>query len=639
MAAIKHPAGKLCSDSHTQQKVARLRDVIINQKKKSGFPVFEEYAYLAKRMPFYAYDHPEFLKICDTAFTDGRAIYFAKDFIEACFSHDVEMKGKGIKSHSALFLALHELKHNFEQDFVRLVNGKIPADILNIGQDIHNNLQLYFNFKIPLHDSSPLFNGYGLTKEELEKYGGLTSDSICLDLYREAVNQLKEQLQQQNQSGQQQQSSSQQSSQSGQQQQNSSQQSSKSGQQQQSSSQQSSKSGQQQQSSSQQSSKSGQQQQSSSQQQNQTGNKQQSSPSQQTNDDGTQNPDVQDKPTTVAGELAKQGIDGYSDLADKLRNKGQTEQHVVDPQKVKDAADAAELSDMAKDRLGLRSELDLKQIEAESKATIQQAVMEADKAHSQLSDAEKKETSIGTGKGTYSQKLNLDGDTQMSWETYAREVAYLGGGNKFAYTEDVINDAFFSDPTQYEGIIVPEKRKEGIGICIMDTSGSMNRSFMARGFNETLEAIESGGVEEFLVFPADVDISEYWICDRGNINQVRDQVLALGGGGTDYTIPLKNAHQVAAELDKEVLFTVFFTDLDGHVPAFEYIMTELEVDELPPTIFVTDCSDKARIQTYDKALGEYGVCFEYAKGLEVNLQEIEQELEEVSETGYKLGIY
>ncbi|TMX39562.1 hypothetical protein [Vibrio parahaemolyticus] len=625
MAAIKHPAGKLCSDSHTQQKVARLRDVIINQKKKSGFPVFEEYAYLAKRMPFYAYDHPEFLKICDTAFTDGRAIYFAKDFIEACFSHDVEMKGKGIKSHSALFLALHELKHNFEQDFVRLVNGKIPADILNIGQDIHNNLQLYFNFKIPLHDSSPLFNGYGLTKEELEKYGGLTSDSICLDLYREAVNQLKEQLQQQNQSGQQQQSSSQQSSKSGQQQQNSSQQSSQSGQQQQNSSQQSSKSGQ--------------QQQSSSQQQNQTGNQQQSSPSQQTNDDGTQNPDVQDKPTTVAGELAKQGIDGYSDLADKLRNKGQTEQHVVDPQKVKDAADAAELSDMAKDRLGLRSELDLKQIEAESKATIQQAVMEADKAHSQLSDAEKKETSIGTGKGTYSQKLNLDGDTQMSWETYAREVAYLGGGNKFAYTEDVINDAFFSDPTQYEGIIVPEKRKEGIGICIMDTSGSMNRSFMARGFNETLEAIESGGVEEFLVFPADVDISEYWICDRGNINQVRDQVLALGGGGTDYTIPLKNAHQVAAELDKEVLFTVFFTDLDGHVPAFEYIMTELEVDELPPTIFVTDCSDKARIQTYDKALGEYGVCFEYAKGLEVNLQEIEQELEEVSETGYKLGIY
>ena len=597
MAAIKHPAGKLCSDPLTQQKVARLRDVIINQKKKSGFPVFEEYAFLAKRMPFYAYDHPEFLKICDTAFTDGRAIYFAKDFIEACFSHDVKMKGKGIKSHSALFLALHELKHNFEQDFVRLVNGKIPADILNIGQDIHNNLQIYFNFKIPLHDSSPMFNAYGLTTEELEKYGGLTSDSICLDLYREAVNQLKEQLQQQNQSGQQQQSSSQQSSQSGQQQQNSSQQSSQSGQQ------------------------------------------QQSSPSQQTNDDGTQNPDVQDKPTTVAGELAKQGIDGYSDLADKLRNKGQTEQHVVDPQKVKDAADAAELSDMAKDRLGLRSELDLKQIEAESKATIQQAVMEADKAHSQLSDAEKKETSIGTGKGTYSQKLNLDGDTQMSWETYAREVAYLGGGNKFAYTEDVINDAFFSDPTQYEGIIVPEKRKEGIGICIMDTSGSMNRSFMARGFNETLEAIESGGVEEFLVFPADVDISEYWICDRGNINQVRDQVLALGGGGTDYTIPLKNAHQVAAELDKEVLFTVFFTDLDGHVPAFEYIMTELEVDELPPTIFVTDCSDKARIQTYDKALGEYGVCFEYAKGLEVNLQEIEQELEEVSETGYKLGIY
>ncbi len=597
MAAIKHPAGKLCSDPLTQQKVARLRDVIINQKKKSGFPVFEEYAFLAKRMPFYAYDHPEFLKICDTAFTDGRAIYFAKDFIEACFSHDVKMKGKGIKSHSALFLALHELKHNFEQDFVRLVNGKIPADILNIGQDIHNNLQIYFNFKIPLHDSSPMFNAYGLTTEELEKYGGLTSDSICLDLYREAVNQLKEQLQQQNQSGQQQQSSSQQSSQSGQQQQNSSQQSSQSGQQ------------------------------------------QQSSPSQQTNDDGTQNPDVQDKPTTVAGELAKQGIDGYSDLADKLRNKGQTEQHVVDPQKVKDAADAAELSDMAKDRLGLRSELDLKQIEAESKATIQQAVMEADKAHSQLSDAEKKETSIGTGKGTYSQKLNLDGDTQMSWETYAREVAYLGGGNKFAYTEDVINDAFFSDPTQYEGIIVPEKRKEGIGICIMDTSGSMNRSFMARGFNETLEAIESGGVEEFLVFPADVDISEYWICDRGNINQVRDQVLALGGGGTDYTIPLKNAHQVAAELDKEVLFTVFFTDLDGHVPAFEYIMTELEVDELPPTIFVTDCSDKARIQTYDKALGEYGVCFEYAKGLEVNLQEIEQELEEVSETEYKLGIY
>ena len=362
MAAIKHPAGKLCSAPLTQQKVARLRDVIINQKKKSGFPVFEEYAFLAKRMPFYAYDHPEFLKICDTAFTDGRAIYFAKDFIEACFSHDVKMKGKGIKSHSALFLALHELKHNFEQDFVRLVNGKIPADILNIGQDIHNNLQIYFNFKIPLHDSSPMFNAYGLTTEELEKYGGLTSDSICLDLYREAVNQLKEQLQQQNQSGQQQQRRTTQ--------------------------------------------KTGQQQQSSSQQSSQSGQQQQSSPSQQTNDDGTQNPDVQDKPTTVAGELAKQGIDGYSDLADKLRNKGQTEQHVVDPQKVKDAADAAELSDMAKDRLGLRSELDLKQIEAESKATIQQAVMEADKAHSQLSDAEKKETSIGTGKGTYSQKLN-----------------------------------------------------------------------------------------------------------------------------------------------------------------------------------------------------------------------------------------
>ena len=317
-----------------------------------------------------------------------------------------------------------------------------------------------------------------------------------------------------------------------------------------------------------------------------------------------------------------------------------SQNHIISPDELNEMAEEGKLDQATKQRI--RSDAELKDIEAQSERNVHQALLETEAAHSKLSHDEKKNTQAGTQSGHYRGKANLGDEGIITWRAYQEEMAYLGCGNRYSYTDAVLYDGFYTNAQLYEGIIVPEQKKAGIALNLVDTSGSMNPRFINDGFTESVSAVkqnEGSGLEQVLIFPADVNIAnKYWELNESNVQQVQDEIMMLGGGGTDFTVPLLNALRVADELDKDVMFCTFFTDLDCSPPRFDYIMEQLEVDSLPPIIFVTDKRNLDQIDSFKNACGEYATVFQYDQGLEIELDQIQEELDEISTRSSKMGM-
>ncbi|MEZ8904353.1 hypothetical protein AB4616_08015, partial [Vibrio sp. 10N.222.49.A10] len=324
-------------------------------------------------------------------------------------------------------------------------------------------------------------------------------------------------------------------------------------------------------------------------------------------------------------------------IVDQLRDglgESTVDDHTIDNNDVVEAAKEAGLSESTMDRLRLkeRSIEEIEAISAENALRAQQVGQEMDTIHSRLDENQQKETTAGTRGGYYKQKTKLGDEGKISWKVAVSESMEPGNSWDTQYTEEELIDEYFSIPSMYNGVFYHSEQKDGCAIFLIDTSGSMNRKFIGDLFTEALASVDlndpSSGFSEILLFPADVDVKDvYWSLTPENKAEVIDEVMDYGGGGTDFTNPIRNSLLKAEELELEVHTVVFGTDLGAPAPNFGYIEDQIEADNLPPVIFITD-RNEAAAKGFELECEGYATVFSYANDLEIVLADVEDEIEQ-----------
>lgn len=564
MSKITQNYAKLLSDvkwmTPFNKYVDHIRDETVRVKQ---FPRYEDYSYLARKLPFFLYDNEDFKKALgvQTAFTTGDAIYMDLDFFIKCLEIDEMCKQRGNEhlANTVLFILMHEIAHCLNDDMKRMPS--VNHNIANIATDIANNLPIMFDLGIEidvkLFAEHLGFSGYGMTKEEYLKFRGQSSETIALWMYKEGLEQLKQQQNKQNQSSQ---------SQNGQQ------------------------------------------------------------------SDSSQAGQSSNPLDSLAQEAANALTNGNTTQDNDVNN------HVVDHNSVAEAAKAANINPESLDRAGLRPRTaeETSAIEKMNEQRARQSALEMEATYKQLSDEEKKLTSAGTQGDYYKKKVNLGNEGKIDWKVAVSESFESGGSMETQYTEEVLVDEYFTNAAMYDGVHYTTNKSKGTGIYIVDTSGSMKQHFLDNLFSEGLASVDlmnDDGFESLLIFPADTNIKDvYWELTLENKDEVIEEVMNYGGGGTDFTLPIKDALLTAYELDFDVKAVVFGTDLEAYPPNFDIITEAMpESKEVPPIVFITDNTNESFRNNFEEGCNGYAQVFFYEDGLELDIAEIQDEIDNMKE--------
>lgn len=151
-----------------------LRGQTANNDSPSGYsPRFGVLTLSSHNTPIFAYDHPAFKKIANTAFTDGIHVFIDADFMRKLVDQEL---ASGERQSGVIFVLLHELMHKIYGHVGRL--KAFPPDIANIAEDMVINGKLVKGFKL---DPVPLLQeiGQGMKQEEANKYSKMAEEVVA----------------------------------------------------------------------------------------------------------------------------------------------------------------------------------------------------------------------------------------------------------------------------------------------------------------------------------------------------------------------------------------------------------------------------------------------------------------------------
>lgn len=145
---------------------------------RRAVPKYGMFTLLARKTSFFIYDHPVFESLCNTAFTDGRHVYFSAKFMQGLL--DSEHANPGCVE--VLPLVLHELSHIIYQHHGRLLNCPHELKrsafkyIRNVAMDKAINARIKASF--PDMPFGPYFleSAWGL--DDVDKYIHLLEEQI-----------------------------------------------------------------------------------------------------------------------------------------------------------------------------------------------------------------------------------------------------------------------------------------------------------------------------------------------------------------------------------------------------------------------------------------------------------------------------
>lgn len=175
---------RLNSQEKWQDVLQRVRSHII-QSDEHGLPRYGVLSILARRVPFHLYDHPAFVRLCRTAFTDGIHVFVHTKFlIETLGLGSDPSGGNANESHDAMVLVLlHELSHILLRHHTRLP-GSAPPLLWAIACDIAINTRLLTAY--PMLSPGKVFDGaWGNDPRAAEEYLGQSEEHILYGLWHE----------------------------------------------------------------------------------------------------------------------------------------------------------------------------------------------------------------------------------------------------------------------------------------------------------------------------------------------------------------------------------------------------------------------------------------------------------------------
>lgn len=562
----------LCSDENDDM-ADEIRDVmqfILGTKLENGIPI-PRYGLLsleAAITPVYVYDHPAFLKVTNTAFTDGVHVFVYAGFLRKLVEEEEESKGT---EYGAEPLILHELMHKLLGHTHRLM--QFPKDIANKAEDLVINSKLQLSFPQMKWTKTISELGLGFKPSEAEKYATMAEETIARQLMADEDKKKQQQQQQQGNKGQQgqQQKGQQQGNQQGQQQGG-------------------------QQPGQQQGQGQGQP------QDGQGGGQPQNGQGQQGNQQGQQQP---------GGQGGEEWSDMHTIPLEELIR-------ICEENGLQNILDKLELpnSDQIEDIAKIEENVQMKQIENIQKAAAQKNALGGKYPGAHIVDAAA-ERIKGLTEGKLDWKLGL-----KEW--------ILGQGMKFRNSDEepdllyyVDGDEMGLDNEIYIGSPLPHAPEEVV-LCLIDTSGSMDQKILKQCLSEVLTLKKgvsgvSDTASEVILLSADTVLrGEPIIIDENNVDQLMaDGVNIFGRGGTDLGRSLKAALKLPLLKDKKISSVLYFTDLCDTPP----VQADFQeaIDKGIQLAFVT--TPHTYSEEFAKAVKGFARVYPIEEGITVDLTE------------------
>jgi hypothetical protein len=190
--------GVLNSEPAFQQVIDRLRNYIVGYN-SDGLPRFGILSIIAKRTPFFAYDHPQLRKMADTAFTDFHHCFFSNSFTKELLMMDQSAKENNRVESNLLFVGLHELSHIAKFHNMRMT--QFDPQLANIAGDVRINMDL-LKFDDMYISQKLMEESWGCSEEETQKWDGQSEEVIAYHILSDAKKQQKDKQQEQGNDGQ-----------------------------------------------------------------------------------------------------------------------------------------------------------------------------------------------------------------------------------------------------------------------------------------------------------------------------------------------------------------------------------------------------------------------------------------------------
>lgn len=172
---------QLCSDDSDDMaaEMVEIKKYIGGTSMQEGtiVPRFGLLSLKAAGTPMYVYDHPAFMKITNTAFTDGVHIFVCAKFLRKLVEEEENSKGN---EDGAVPLIMHELMHMLLGHTHRL--KMFPKDIANQAEDLVINSKLSLGFPSITWSKTIRELGLGFKAAEAEKYAVLAEETVARKL-------------------------------------------------------------------------------------------------------------------------------------------------------------------------------------------------------------------------------------------------------------------------------------------------------------------------------------------------------------------------------------------------------------------------------------------------------------------------
>ncbi|WP_338854056.1 VWA-like domain-containing protein (plasmid) [Alteromonas macleodii] len=500
---------------------------------RKSLPRHGIFSIVGRRTNFYIYDHPAITNMCRTAFTNGDAVFFQKDFFASLLEKRQTRGPNGEQNNLLEFILTHELAHILKMHFSRLKNYT-PEESNLIG-DMNINLEIRRTFKWQ-YPQEQVIDFVGFRDIDMDLYGHLSEESIgrlfmikrneilirdCIDLNTastsQKMNALTEVI---------------------------------------------------------------------------WGKRAQDNDKSQTSSSG--NGDTTQEQSIDSNSDANNSDENNGDEHKGDGSHNNSDEHMISNEDLANALIEAGDKDLA-DQLGISPDLTDEEKAKAIQVAKDKLTNDLAEAQNDRKRAENKGIAI-PGKhieDALDDSLKVDRQAKIKWNLAVQEMIY-GNGMESIENDGLMDDIFFIDPSDmglgdnvYIPAQIPFEENKGSYIFILDTSASMTMDDLEESTAEIqgmLEGIENDETKIFLVSSDTVSRGDVLEINAGNVVEKFEELKLYGRGGTDLTAGIVSAMELVQKdfPDYPISGIVFGTDLGDTAPSREDLP-----DDLPPVIFIT----------------------------------------------------
>jgi|TARA_Y100001951_G_scaffold18012_2_gene13277 hypothetical protein len=500
---------------------------------RKSLPRHGIFSIVGRRTNFYIYDHPAITNMCRTAFTNGDAVFFQKDFFASLLEKRQTRGPNGEQNNLLEFILTHELAHILKMHFSRLKNYT-PEESNLIG-DMNINLEIRRTFKWQ-YPQEQVIDFVGFRDIDMDLYGHLSEESIGrLFMLKRNEILIRDGIDENTASP--------------------------------------------------------------SQKMNALteviwGKRAQDNDKSQSSSSG--NGDTTQEKSIDSNSDANNSDENNGDEHKGDGSQNNSDEHMISNEDLANALIEAGDKDLA-DQLGISPDLTDEEKAKAIQVAKDKLTNDLAEAQNDRKRAENKGIAI-PGKhieDALDDSLKVDRQAKIKWNLAVQEMIY-GNGMESIENDGLMDDIFFIDPTDmglgdnvYIPAQIPFEENKGSYIFILDTSASMTMDDLEESTAEIqgmLEGIENDETKIFLVSSDTVSRGDVLEINAGNVVEKFEELKLYGRGGTDLTAGIVSAMELVQKdfPDYPISGIVFGTDLGDTAPSREDLP-----DDLPPVIFIT----------------------------------------------------